>query len=84
MADFLKLREVSVSYSMPPGWAARFGASRASVTVAGRNLHTWTNFMGLEPESTFNGGSRGGAFSLWEQNVLPQLAQFVATFNVSF
>ena len=40
--------------------------------------------MGLEPESTFNGGSRGGAFSLWEQNVLPQLKQFVATFNVSF
>ncbi len=83
-ADFLKLRELSVSYAVPPEWAERIGASRGSITLAGRNLYTWTKFMGLEPESTFNGGSRGGAFSLWEQNVLPQLAQFVATIHVSF
>ncbi len=83
-ADFLKLREVSLTYSVPSSWVTRYGASRGTVTVAARNLHTWTKFMGLEPESSFNGGSRGGNFSLWEQNVLPQLAQFVVTFNVSF
>ncbi|HEX7118978.1 MAG TPA: hypothetical protein VF212_09330, partial [Longimicrobiales bacterium] len=83
-ADFLKLREVSVSYTLPSGWAARFGADRASISLAGRNLMTWTDYMGLEPESTFNSGSRGGNYSLFEQNVLPQLAQFIATINVSF
>jgi len=83
-ADFLKFRELSVSYSVPAEWISKIGATRGTITLAGRNLHTWTKFMGLEPESTFNGGSRGGAFSLWEQNVLPQLNQFVATFNVSF
>lgn len=83
-ADFLKFRELSLSYSMPAEWAAMFGARQSSITVAGRNLYTWTKFNGLEPESTFNGGSRGGSFSLWEQNVLPQLTQFVVTFNVSF
>jgi len=82
--DFLKLREVSLNYALPSEWVARIGARTGSVTVAGRNLYTWTKFMGLEPESTFNGGSRGGSFSLWEQNVLPQLAQFIVTFNVSF
>jgi len=82
--DFLKLREVSISYGVPSEWVSRIGASGGNITVAGRNLYTWTKFMGLEPESTFNGGSRGGSFSLWEQNVLPQLAQFVVTFNVSF
>ncbi len=83
-ADFLKLREVSLSYGVPAEWASRIGARGGSINVAGRNLYTWTKFMGLEPESTFNGGTRGGSFSLWEQNVLPQLAQLVVTFNVSF
>jgi len=83
-ADFLKLREVSVSYGVPSEWVARVGARSGNITVAARNLYTWTKFMGLEPESTFNGGSRGGAFYLWEQNVLPQLAQLVVSFNVSF
>jgi hypothetical protein len=83
-ADFLKLREVSVSYGVPSEWVSRVGARSGNITVAARNLYTWTKFMGLEPESTFNGGSRGGSFSLWEQNVLPQLAQLVVTFNVSF
>ena len=82
--DFLKLREVSLGYVLPGQWIEKIGARTGIVTLAGRNLYTWTKFMGLEPESTFNGGTRGGAFSLWEQNVLPQLAQFIVTFNVSF
>jgi hypothetical protein len=82
--DFLKLREVSLSYGVPSDWMARMGARSGNITLAARNLYTWTKFMGLEPESTFNGGSRGGNFSMWEQNVLPQLAQLVVTFNVSF
>ena len=82
-ADFTKLREVSLSYLVPNTWANRVGASGASITVAGRNLKTWTKFTGLEPESSFNGGGRGGNI-LWEQNVLPQLHQFVATINVTF
>lgn len=83
-ASFTKLREVSLSYRVPSAWASRLGASRASVRLAGRNLFTWSDYMGLEPESTFNGGSRGGSHSLWEQNVMPQLAQFIASFNVTF
>ncbi len=82
-ADFAKLRELSVSYLVPNEWATRIGASGATITLAGRNLGTWTKFDGLEPESSFNSGGRGGNI-LWEQNVLPQLHQFVATINVNF
>ncbi|HUG40807.1 MAG TPA: SusC/RagA family TonB-linked outer membrane protein [Longimicrobiales bacterium] len=82
-ADFAKLREVSLAYMVPNAWATRFGASTATISVAGRNVATWTKFGGLEPESSFNAGGRGGNV-LWEQNVLPQLHQFVATINVTF
>lgn len=83
-ASYSKLREVSATYAVPNRWAGTFGASRASITLAGRNLYTWTDYPGLEPEASFLGGSRGGGNAQWEQNVVPQLAQFVATVNLSF
>jgi TonB-linked SusC/RagA family outer membrane protein len=83
-AGYTKLREVSLTYVMPSQWAQRFGADAATITVAGRNLHTWTNYGGLEPEANFLSGSRGGQFSAWEQTTLPQLSQFVATINLTF
>ncbi|GAC1656505.1 MAG: SusC/RagA family TonB-linked outer membrane protein [Gemmatimonadaceae bacterium] len=82
-ASFTKLRELSATYTLPGALAARFNAASASVTVAGRNLRTWTNYKGLEPEATFQGGSRGG-FGAWEQAVTPQLRTFVGSFNLTF
>lgn len=83
-ASFTRFRELSLTYSLPQRFVAPTGASRLSITVAGRNLGLWTDYEGLEPEASFNGGTRGGAFGQWEQNVLPQLRQFVTTINVSF
>ncbi|HEX5725180.1 MAG TPA: TonB-dependent receptor, partial [Longimicrobiaceae bacterium] len=83
-ASFTRLRELSATYTVPNSWAARLGASRGSISIAGRNLYTWTDYPGLEPEASFLGGSRGGGSAQWEQNVTPQLAQFVATINLSF
>ncbi|HEX2203553.1 MAG TPA: SusC/RagA family TonB-linked outer membrane protein [Longimicrobium sp.] len=48
--SFVKLREVSLQYSIPEAWAGRFGATGASIRLSGRNLHTWTDYSGLDPE----------------------------------
>jgi len=82
-SKFLRLREVSVSYMLPNEIAQRFGASRASVNLAARNLHTWSPWTGMDPEARFLSGSRGG-FGPLEQNHLPQLTSFVTTINLSF
>ena len=82
-ASFTRLREVSFTYTLPSQLAQRLGGSAASVTLAGRNLHTWTKWPGIDPEASFNGGDRGN-YAQWEQNVIPPLASFVTTFNVSF
>jgi TonB-linked SusC/RagA family outer membrane protein len=79
-AGFAKLREVAASLNLPTSWAARFGSSRASVTLSGRNLFTWSDYTGLDPEASFV----EFGFTLLEQNSLPQLAQFLATFNFSY
>ncbi|GLC27950.1 SusC/RagA family TonB-linked outer membrane protein [Roseisolibacter agri] len=83
-ANFTRFRELSVTYTFPRALAQRFGGTNAGITVAGRNLALWTDYTGLEPEASFNGGSRGGQFGQWEQNVLPQTRSVVATLNFSF
>lgn len=83
-ASFTRFRELSLTYTVPARLTQNLGASRASITLAGRNLGLWTDYPGMDPEASFNSGSRGGAFGQWEQNVLPQVRQFVTTFNLSF
>ncbi|HEX8830805.1 MAG TPA: TonB-dependent receptor, partial [Longimicrobium sp.] len=83
-ASFTKLREVSLTWTLPQRFTRRTGTHRASVSVAGRNLHTWTDYPGLEPEAMFLGGSRGGNFGAFEQTTLPQLRSWIVSMNLSF
>ena len=52
-AGFAKLRQTSLSYSLPRQWAESFGAGNATVTLAAYNLMTWTNWPSLDPETYF-------------------------------
>jgi TonB-linked SusC/RagA family outer membrane protein len=54
-ASFVKLREVSVAYSADQKWVQSIGFSSIDFRVAGRNLHTWTKYKGLDPESNLGG-----------------------------
>jgi len=47
---FIKLRELSLTFEMPDRWARAFRASRLSLTLAGRNLWTITDYTGVDPE----------------------------------
>ena len=52
-ASYVKLREVSVRYRItgrPLSWFSRFGATGASISLIGRNLMTFTNYKGYDPE----------------------------------
>ena len=48
---FVKLREVSLQVRFEAPWVHRLtGAHTATLRVAGRNLHTWTGYSGMDPE----------------------------------
>ena len=83
-ASFFKLREISASYTLPDRWAGAFGAKRATITVSGRNLHTWTSYGGLDPESQSSQGGGSAALEFFDQAVTPTLAQFVTTISLTF
>jgi len=82
---FAKLREVSLSYTLPTSWARKFGVRRASLTVAGRNLHTWTGYRGLDPEGlVLSGIDAPGIDQYAEITTTPQLASFRTQINLTF
>lgn len=74
--SFAKLREVSATYTLPESML--HGFSRASVTLAARELHTWTSYKGLDPESQDNNTTTH------DQGVLPPLTRILATINLTF
>ena len=61
--QFWKLREVSATISLPQRLAASIRARDASILVAGRNLHTWTAYTGIDPESNYGTGDVQTDFS---------------------
>src|SRR5205807_380748 len=80
-AGFLKLREVSLTYTAPGEWASRIGASTLSLTLTGRNLATWTKYRGADPEI-----SQSGQFNFSVADFLsqPPVRYFLARVNVTF
>jgi TonB-dependent starch-binding outer membrane protein SusC len=52
-ADFLKLREISIGYEVPTSFLNRLpmsGVESLRLSIAGRNLHSWQKYSGLDPE----------------------------------
>ena len=57
---FVKLREISVSYTFDQPWVQRtIGFSSVDIRLSGRNLHTWTNYTGYDPETNLGGAISG-------------------------
>ena len=82
--EFLKLRELSLTYSLPNRVAGMFGAQHASLTLGGRNLATWTGYTGVDPE--VNGAGQGAFNGFGVQDFLtqPQVRTFLLRANFTF
>jgi TonB-linked SusC/RagA family outer membrane protein len=69
---FVKLREISVGYTLDYPWVQRaLGFSSIDLRVAGRNLVTWTDYTGYDPEVNLGGAiqaSRGIDYFLMPQS----------------
>jgi TonB-linked SusC/RagA family outer membrane protein len=54
--SFVKLRELSLAYTFDqPAIQRLLGFSTVDLRIAGRNLHTWTKYRGLDPEANLGG-----------------------------
>ncbi|MBB5436607.1 TonB-linked SusC/RagA family outer membrane protein [Pedobacter sp. AK017] len=69
-ASYMRLRNLSLSYSLPEKLLSSIKINAASITLQGQNLFTITNYMGLDPETP---GS-----------VVPPLRTLMLGLNVTF
>jgi hypothetical protein len=80
-ASFVKLRELSVGYRI--GRLGRYGDW--TVNLIGRNLLTWTDYTGYDPETGVNGGTNGsGILNAADAFNFPNLRTITLQFNVGF
>jgi len=79
--DFVKLRELSATYTLPPGLATKMRAQTASVTLAGQNLAKWTDYEGYDPEVVSNAGA---AFNRDDFFTQPPVRRWVVRVNLTF
>jgi TonB-linked SusC/RagA family outer membrane protein len=82
--DFLKLREVALTFNLPDRWAQAIGSQRANITVAGRNLHTWTGYRGVDPEINQLGQASFNGFQVRDFLTQPPIRTFIVRANLTF
>jgi TonB-linked SusC/RagA family outer membrane protein len=80
-ASFMKLREIAVTLFAPRSLAQRAGVRDLSLTLAGRNLGTWTDYSGLDPE--VNSAAQAN-FTSGDFLSQPQVRHWVARLNLTF
>ncbi|REG99816.1 SusC/RagA family TonB-linked outer membrane protein [Flavobacterium aquicola] len=61
--NYIKMREISLTYNLPVAWANKIGASKFSFSAYGRNLFfIYRSIKDMDPEATTAG-------SQWSQNI---------------
>jgi TonB-linked SusC/RagA family outer membrane protein len=80
--SYVKLRELSLGYTFDTEWVRRtLGLTSFDLRVAGRNLKTWTDYSGYDPETNLGGAiqnTRG-----MDYFNMPQTRSFVFTVNLN-
>ena len=80
-ASFAKLREISLSYILDGDtFGPKIPIEEIVFTVSGRNLYTWTDYTGYDPEVALSGSS---IFRLDEFS-FPNFRTFAASLQITF
>jgi TonB-linked SusC/RagA family outer membrane protein len=78
-ASFTRLKDVTLSYTMPQQLVEKIGVQGLTVYASGRNLYTWTNWLGWDPEARdITRGSTNDAINY------PMVRTYVLGVNLSF
>jgi TonB-linked SusC/RagA family outer membrane protein len=80
--DFLRLRNVSLGYSLPASVLKRVKLNTARFYVQAQNLFTVTNYTGFDPEVASNGNNNTA--SSVDRNSVGQAKTYTVGVNLSF
>lgn len=78
-ASFTRIKDVTLSYVLPRSFLDKIGIDSWTVYLSGRNLYTFTKWIGWDPENNYSYRGSG----TWTDNY-PLVRSFVLGVNVSF
>jgi TonB-linked SusC/RagA family outer membrane protein len=79
--SFIKLKNVSLSYNIPPALLHKIYVSNLEVYVSGQNLITFTSFPGIDPETN---SSTGATTQGLEMGVIPNPRMYTFGLRLGF
>lgn len=87
--SFVKLRELAVRYTFGQNTLSRMPMvdrlNRVTVGLIGRNLVTWTDYSGYDPEVGYSGGNTGSAvLNRFDRYGYPNFRTLTATVEIGF
>jgi len=89
-ADFVKLRDVSVSYTLPRSLTSKTRMESASIVLSGHNLAMWTKYTGLDPEvngygsNVIRGSGSSSQFVRVDAYSMPMTRRYTMQLNVNY
>lgn len=54
--NYLRLRNLQLTYALPPHWCKRMNLSGVSLSLSGNNLKTWSHIENFDPETVKSNG----------------------------
>ncbi|MBO9566721.1 MAG: TonB-dependent receptor [Niastella sp.] len=78
VASYTRLKDVTLNYVVPAAFAGKYGFSAASFYISGRNIKTWTPWLGWDPETNFQSLPAGTNY-----NNYPQVSSYVLGVNLT-
>ncbi|WP_317195447.1 SusC/RagA family TonB-linked outer membrane protein [Zobellia russellii] len=73
--SFVRLQDVRLAYNFPDQISEKLGVEKFRLFIAGKNLYTWTDWIGTDPEIS------GNAFDL---NQAPVMTSYSIGLNLTF
>ncbi|MEO1011113.1 MAG: hypothetical protein AAFX53_07375, partial [Bacteroidota bacterium] len=61
--DFVRLQDVRLGYRFPDALMEKMNLQALELYVSGRNLYTWTDWSGWDPENRSGHDSAAGGFA---------------------
>ncbi|MCC8174351.1 MAG: SusC/RagA family TonB-linked outer membrane protein [Odoribacter sp.] len=80
-ASYLRLKTLSLNYSLPKRIIQRWGINNLNFYITGYDLFTWTKYTGQDPEVKLPSSARGLVI---DDNDSPVTKRFAAGFSLNF
>lgn len=81
--SYLRLKTLSISYTVPEKISRKIGMQRLMISLKGINLWTWTKYRGFDPEMSSSVGTSNSTLGI-DRSSYPASKTFTFNVNITF